>query len=290
MKLRTRYRMTLGTTFLASLLVAANAVATSSTISYQGILRDAALSVVPDDGYAMVFSIWDDSDGGDKQWGDESHPSVAVVGGLFTVYLGSILPFDTQFEDVSALWLEISADTGSGLETYAPRVPLASVPYAQYAKRADTASHADTAGDAETLEGQSASDFAEADHGHDGSDIISGTVPFLRLPVGTGANQVAAGNHTHPPNPAFNSSVGQTGWVRIGNLQIVWGQYSSGGTTTFPVSFSTTPRVICTARSGSNPRYVTVQTRSSTQFVAQTYTDSGGNSGNSGDYIAIGPF
>lgn len=53
---------------------------------------------------------------------------------------------------------------------------------------------------ASTLEdsGVSASDFAAATHGHSGSDITSGTVPFARLPVGTTSTTVLAGDTVIP--------------------------------------------------------------------------------------------
>lgn len=35
-------------------------------------------------------------------------------------------------------------------------------------------------------------------HGHDAADIVQGTIDIARLPVGTGPEMVAAGNHTHP--------------------------------------------------------------------------------------------
>ncbi|WP_306534289.1 hypothetical protein [Geobacter sp.] len=42
-------------------------------------------------------------------------------------------------------------------------------------------------------------------HGHDGADIVQGTIDAARLPVGTGLGTVAAGDHTHdflPKKPA----------------------------------------------------------------------------------------
>lgn len=42
-------------------------------------------------------------------------------------------------------------------------------------------------------------------HGHDGADIVQGTIDVARLPVGTGPGTVAAGNHNHdilPTKPA----------------------------------------------------------------------------------------
>jgi len=223
---RIQYYATAAATAAWTVLLAFTAVADSATVSYQGILRDAALAPVADSTYEMTFSLWDAPSGGTKQWGDETHPAVSVVGGVFSVYLGSIEAFGTEFSDFSELWLEITADTGTGPETYAPRVPLASVPYAQQAHRAD---HAATAGDADTLQGLPASAFAEQNHAHDGADITTGTINTDRLNVGTGANQVAAGNHNHAMNDLANVSAGSPG----DGHQLAWnqnaGQWESAG-------------------------------------------------------------
>ena len=111
----------------------AGVFASSATVSYQGVLWNASGAPVPDGNYPMVFSIWDAVSGGVKRWGDETHASVAVKNGLFSVYLGESVVFGALFTTYGSLWLEITADTGSGPETYAPRAPLASVPYAQNA-------------------------------------------------------------------------------------------------------------------------------------------------------------
>lgn len=41
------------------------------------------------------------------------------------------------------------------------------------------------------------SEFPPSAHTHDAGDIATGTVAFARLPTGTGASQVAVGNHSH---------------------------------------------------------------------------------------------
>jgi hypothetical protein len=157
------------------------------------------------------------------------------VNGLFSVYLGGTVPFGSRFADFSTLWLEIGADTGSGMEIYAPRVPLACVPYAQHAKTAVNAANAVnaiSAGNADNLGGQPPSNFAPAAHQHAGGDITSGTVPFARLPVGTGAGEVAAGNHMHNLNDlgdvnAAGPAAGQTltwsgsEWAAVGGYAVI---------------------------------------------------------------------
>lgn len=48
------------------------------------------------------------------------------------------------------------------------------------------------------LQGKDALFFAPASHDHDAGAITSGTIAYGRLPVGTTAGTVSAGNHTHP--------------------------------------------------------------------------------------------
>ncbi len=52
-----------------------------------------------------------------------------------------------------------------------------------------------------------------------GSNIASGTVPFARLPTGTGENQIAIGNHTH-------NYVSKSGDTMTGVLTMLGGQYT----------------------------------------------------------------
>jgi len=212
---------------VSTMLLSTLAVADSATVSYQGILRDAALAPVADSTYEMTFSLWDAPSGGDKLWGDETHPAVSVAGGVFSVHLGSIESFDTEFSDFSELWLEITADTGAGPETYAPRVPLASVPYAQHAKHADTADSASTADSALTADTALQADNAlTADTAlqADNASALGGQPP----------SAYASANHTHAlgelsnvssANPsdghalAWNQSAGQ--WEGTGGYAIL---------------------------------------------------------------------
>ena len=219
------------------------AMANSSTVSYQGVLRDATLNPVANGGYPMEFSIYGTDSGGSPLWGPEEYASVAVTSGMFSVYLGSIEPLGSLFADHAMLWLEISADTGAGMEAYAPRVPLASVPYAQLALHAASACQA---GNADTLVVMAAAAFATAAHGHSGGDITSGTVPFARLPVGGGSSEVAPGDHTHTLNslsdvsaagPAAGQALTWNGsnWQAVGGYAIfrdVKASGTAGGTAT----------------------------------------------------------
>ncbi len=92
---------------------------------------------------------------------------------------------------------------------------------------------------ADQLDGMDAVDFAAATHNHDGSDITTGTINVSRLPVGTGANEVAAGDHTHPAQPDSDWTIGgsdiyrESGNVGIGTfpfykLHIETSEYMDG--------------------------------------------------------------
>ncbi|MFP4501403.1 MAG: hypothetical protein ACLFTT_10430 [Candidatus Hydrogenedentota bacterium] len=235
--------------FVLVLLLSAGAVADSDTVSYQGVLRNDTLEPVDDGAYAMEFSLWDAETDGNQIWGPESHTNVTTTNGMFSIYLGSDVSLGTVFADNSALWLEIAADTGSGLETYTPRIPLASVPYAQYAPQADSAAQADqadnatsadnadnatsadNAGDADNLGGNPPTAYAPTGHNHAASQITSGVLNINRLPVGTGSDQVAQGDHRHTNLPYFIGQVGnQTDGVKTLNQQEASGITLSGGT------------------------------------------------------------
>ena len=183
----------LGALACMALVVPAISMADAATVSYQGVLRTATDTPVADDAYTMVFSIWDAPTGGAKRWGDETHNGVATNNGLFSVYLGETLALGTLFTDYADLYLEVSADTGAGLETYAPRVPLASVPYAL---------HAATSGDADTLDGKDSTSLWSVDGNAATASNFVGTTNSA--PVAVKTNNVERMRVT----PAGNVGVG----------------------------------------------------------------------------------
>lgn len=206
-------------------------MADSATVSYQGVLRTATQVPVTDGPYDMAFSIWDAETLGNEVWGPEAHNGVVVTNGLFSVYLGETAALGALFASFSDLYLEVSANTGSGLETFSPRVPLASVPYAQHAASATTAAsaanaaNATTAANANTLGGQAPSAFAPATHQHAASQITSGTLAYGLMPVGTTAGTVAIGNHTHNSTDFFRGTLGG----EVANAVKTMGQASASG-------------------------------------------------------------
>lgn len=113
-----------GLTLLVALCVAALATAAPPVVNHQGFLTDA--SGQPLNGTAaLAFGVFAVASGGSALW-TESHPSVPVVDGVYSVELGSIAPFPSTLWDGSDRWLEVSANG----ETLTPRQHVASVPYA----------------------------------------------------------------------------------------------------------------------------------------------------------------
>jgi hypothetical protein len=159
------------------------ATAASSTVAYQGVLRNAAGAAVADGNYPTVFTIWDAATAGNQLW-LENHATVPVKDGAFSVQLGETTPLGALFATSSALWLQIAVDTGTGSEVYDPRVPLTSVPYAKQAETATNAvnaANATNAVNADMVDSKHASDLALSGHGHNLQDL-GGAVTDAQVP------------------------------------------------------------------------------------------------------------
>ncbi|MEE4355513.1 MAG: hypothetical protein V2I97_03540, partial [Desulfococcaceae bacterium] len=72
------------------------------TVNFQGFLTDTEDTAVPDGNYTLTFSIWNnenpDAEGAVKLW-EEIHASVPVKGGVYSVSLGSLVPFSNPDGD-----------------------------------------------------------------------------------------------------------------------------------------------------------------------------------------------
>jgi hypothetical protein len=105
-------------------MVAAQAhAAVPRTISYQGRLTNASgqpVNATKD----LTFKLYLTASGGAPVW-SETHASVVVSKGLFTVRLGSLTPFGLAFD--RQYYLGVSVAAGPELT---PRPPLTSAPYA----------------------------------------------------------------------------------------------------------------------------------------------------------------
>jgi len=192
---------------------------------------------------------------------------VDVNEGLFQVSLGENISLPTDLFTGSDRWIGINV-AGDGEMT--PRTKISSVPYAK----------------------------TDGDWALSGNDIhtdVSGNVgigtstPAAKLEIaGEDSCFAWSGDHSYVDN--------QTGYIRLGNLQICWGVYhtaNSGGTPTthLPDSFlndeyqiTLTPAQINLAQ----PRWGCLLEKNQSNFKGQTYGPDGGRSANVGSYIAIG--
>ncbi len=100
------------------------------TMSYQGVLKDAGGSMVPDDDYVITFSIHDVDVGGAALWMEAQ--TLPVSGGIFNAVLGSATPLNILFDQ--PYWLGVAIEADPELE---PRVELTAAPYAMRALYAD---------------------------------------------------------------------------------------------------------------------------------------------------------
>jgi hypothetical protein len=91
-----------------------------------------------DGAVSIVFTIYDDSTGGNPKW-TETHAAVQVTDGLFSVILGSTAPLtDTVFADPER-YLGIAVGGDPEIQ---PRTRLVSVGYAMQSLRSDSAGYA----------------------------------------------------------------------------------------------------------------------------------------------------
>ncbi len=216
-------RLALG---LLALTLSSSALAVPMNFQHQGRVFDSAGQ--PIDGVEiLVFRLYDTATGGTMVW-EEILLDVDIDNGYYAVELGHVTALDSDDFDGNPLYMSIKV--GSGAET-TQRITLLSVPYAVRAGIAEglepgsvvNASEIQIAGttvidsagqlasgsftDTDTLGGLGCTtdQIAEYDgsswvcstHEHDASDIVGGTLIVDRLPIGTSAADVAAGDHGH---------------------------------------------------------------------------------------------
>lgn len=100
------------------------------TISWQGILQDSEQKNLSGT-YSLTAKLFLASSGSTAIW-SETHNNVTVADGLVNLSLGSLTPFNINFDD--DYWLEITVGNGTPL----PRISLSAVPYAIRAKTVET--------------------------------------------------------------------------------------------------------------------------------------------------------
>ena len=90
-------------------------------ISYQGLLLGTNEQPVPEGDYKLTFKIYNESN--NLLWA-ETHNPVHVAGGLFQVFLGSVIPLNIPFDQ--AYFLRIQVGTDPEMQ---PRIPITSTAY-----------------------------------------------------------------------------------------------------------------------------------------------------------------
>jgi hypothetical protein len=92
------------------------------TMSYQGILTDAAGRPVPDGTVALTFRLFDVASGGSSLWVETQQ--VTVSKGVFSAVLGTVTPLNLAFD--KPYWLGMTVGQGTEL---VPRTALSASPY-----------------------------------------------------------------------------------------------------------------------------------------------------------------
>ncbi len=111
--------------FLILLFCSTLLYAVPKTISYQGVLVDAAGMPKADKSYDMIFSLYNTETGGFHLW--RSDRKVLVKGGIFSVTLGSETPLGDSVDFSVPYWLGIQVNSDAELS---PRVSLVPTGYA----------------------------------------------------------------------------------------------------------------------------------------------------------------
>jgi hypothetical protein len=146
----------LSLTMLALLIWATAApAAIPQTISYQGILREAGGTIVPDGDYNLTFKLYTVASGGTAIWTETQ--TLAVEDGVFNAILGSVTALAIDF--TNPYWLGVAVGAAAELT---PRLALTAGPYSLNADR---------------LDGLSSGSFASSTHAHALNDLSDVGVP-----------------------------------------------------------------------------------------------------------------
>lgn len=96
----------------------------ANTLSIQGTLKKDNGRSVDDGNYPMTFKLYTSATGGTAIW-TETQPAVRLVGGLYSVSLGSVTPLTPAFD--APYWLGVTVGVDEEIQ---PRTPLTAAPYA----------------------------------------------------------------------------------------------------------------------------------------------------------------
>jgi len=102
----------------------AETIDSSKTVTFQGFLTDSNNTAVLDGTYDLTFSLWDgDDSANDKKLWEETHESVVVQKGIFSISLGQKTSFPYTITFTQPCYIGTQIDEGDIME---PLIPLTS--------------------------------------------------------------------------------------------------------------------------------------------------------------------
>jgi hypothetical protein len=105
-------------------LFSVSQLAAQATLSVQGSIQKSTGAAIDDGDYAITFKFYTTETGGSAIWSETQDP-VEIIGGVYSVTLGSVIPLNVPFDQ--PYFLGISVGTG---QEHTPRTRLTSAPYA----------------------------------------------------------------------------------------------------------------------------------------------------------------
>jgi Chaperone of endosialidase len=109
---------------LVAILSMAGFASAQATLSVQGTVQKSTGAAVDDGDYTLIFKLYTTETGGTPVW-SETQSTVTIIGGVYSVTLGSVTPLTAAFNQTYYLGVTV----GSGAELI-PRAQLTSSPYA----------------------------------------------------------------------------------------------------------------------------------------------------------------
>jgi hypothetical protein len=109
---------------LVAILSMAGLASAQATLSVQGTIQKSTGAAVDDGDYTLIFKLYTTEIGGTPVW-SETQSTVTIIGGVYSVTLGSVNPLTAAFDQPYYLGVAV----GSGTEL-TPRARLTSSPYA----------------------------------------------------------------------------------------------------------------------------------------------------------------
>ncbi len=153
---------------ISALWATVESLAATDLISYQGVLSNSGGNPVADGSYDMTFRVYDMENGGNLLW--EEDQAVPTINGIYNVLLGSGTTingsFDPSLFSSNTCWLEVEVND----EILSSRLQVTSVPFSFLSEEAN---YSAVSGDADTVDGAHAEDFAWDGHTHPGGEITS---------------------------------------------------------------------------------------------------------------------